>query len=96
MTHSRNSNLQRQRFQYTRSPTRLTSSYPKNVVTEKRVHQVHHGPGRKSMCQIPLVLYSVGLQVADAPLARQSSAASGKPALWRRRAEPAPGANVIF
>jgi hypothetical protein len=30
------------------------------------------------------------LQVADAPLARQSSAASGKPALWRRRVEPAP------
>ena len=33
---------------------------------------------------------SGGLQVADAPLARQSSAASGKPALWRRRVEPAP------
>ena len=31
-----------------------------------------------------------GLQVADAPLARQSSAASGKPALWRRSVEPAP------
>jgi len=30
------------------------------------------------------------LQVADAPLARQSIAASGKPALWRRRVEPAP------
>ena len=30
------------------------------------------------------------LQVADAPLARPSSAASGKPALWRRRVEPAP------
>src|SRR5882672_7953233 len=33
---------------------------------------------------------SRGLQVADAPLARQSSAASGKPALWRRRIEPSP------
>ncbi len=31
-----------------------------------------------------------GLQVADAPLARQSSAANGKPALLRRRVEPAP------
>jgi hypothetical protein len=31
-----------------------------------------------------------GLQVADAPLARQSSAASGKPATWRRSVEPAP------
>jgi hypothetical protein len=33
---------------------------------------------------------SGGLQVADAPLARQSSAASGKPTLWRRRVESAP------
>src|SRR6267154_551016 len=31
-----------------------------------------------------------GLQVADAPLTRQSSAASGKAALWRRRVMPAP------
>jgi len=30
-------------------------------------------------------IYSGGLHVADALLARQSSAASGKPALWRRR-----------
>src|SRR5260370_33505982 len=47
--------------------------------------------------------YSGGFQVADVPLARQSSAASGKPTLfaaaakgcygeggWRRRAKPAP------
>src|SRR5467141_5022417 len=33
---------------------------------------------------------SGGLLVADAPLVRQSSAASGKPALWRRRREPMP------
>ncbi len=40
--------------------------------------------------QAPEPIFSGGLQVADAPLARQSSAASGKPALWRRRVEPAP------
>src|SRR5467141_2435506 len=38
----------------------------------------------------PLDFSSCRLQVADAPLARQSSAASGKPALWRRSVEPAP------
>ena len=30
-----------------------------------------------------------------APLARQSSAASGKPALWRRRVESAPGSETF-
>jgi hypothetical protein len=34
--------------------------------------------------------FSGGLQVGDARLARQSSAANGKPALWRRRVELAP------
>src|SRR5882762_9338188 len=36
-----------------------------------------------------------GLQVAHAPLARQSSAASGNPALWRRSVEPAPASGGL-
>ncbi len=57
-----------------------------------------------------MFLYSGGLQVADAPLARQpadakpaalagegrSSAASGKPGLWRPRAEPPPVERAIL
>src|SRR6267378_7857188 len=43
-----------------------------------------------SSCSRPPALFLGGLQVADAPLARQSGASSGKPALWRRRVEPRP------
>src|SRR6266568_3759937 len=50
-----------------------------------------------------MLIDSGSLQVADAPLARQSSAASGKPALsaaaealWRRRVATARGARTLL
>ena len=45
--------------------------------------------------EMPALQDLSGFQVADAPLARQSSAASGKPALWRRRVEPARGSQPL-
>ncbi len=45
--------------------------------------------------EMPALQNLSGFQVADAPLARQSGAASGKPALWRRRVERARGSQPL-